>query len=123
MVMYQEVGDGGVAEIALGPDGVLATSAHDPHVRLWDIHTGNLLWVLDRVSEVPPSVVFTPAGDLLYGDWNQEPTARPDWGRDGWVMRFFLDNDRLVELAKTRVTRDLTPEECQRYRLDPADCP
>lgn len=123
MVMYKEVGDGGVAEIALGPDGVLATSAYDPHVRLWDIHTGELLRELDRVAVTPPPVGFTPEGDLLYGDWNQEPTRIEEWGKDGWVMRFFLDNDRLVELAKTRVTRDLTPDQCQRYRLDPATCP
>ena len=123
MVMYKEVGDGGVSEIALGPDGVLATSAFDPHIRLWDIHTGELLRVLDRVAENAPSVAFNPEGDLLHGDWNQEPTSIEEWGTDGWVIRFSLDNDRLVELAITRVTRDLTPEECQRYRLNPAICP
>jgi DNA-binding SARP family transcriptional activator/WD40 repeat protein len=123
MVMYKEVGDGGVAEIALGPNGLLATSAFDPHIRLWDIHTGELLRELERVAESPPSVAFNPEGDLLYGDWNQEPTRLEEWGKDGSVIRFFLDNDRLVEVAKTRVTRDLTPEECQRYRLDPAACP
>jgi WD40 repeat protein len=123
MVMYKEVGDGGVAEIALGPDGVLATSAFDPHIRLWDIHTGELLRELDRVAEIPPSVAFTPDRDLLHGDWNQDPTGFETGGEDGWVVRSYFDDDRLVELAKTRVTRDLTPEECQRYRLDPATCP
>lgn len=121
MVMYQEVGDGGVAEIALGPDGVLATSAFDPYIRLWDIHTGELLRELDRVAEIPPSVAFTPNGDLLHGDRNQEPTGLES-GTDGWVVRLFLDDDRLVDLAKTRVTRNLTEEECQRYRIDPAIC-
>ncbi|MGH9895803.1 MAG: WD40 repeat domain-containing protein, partial [bacterium] len=121
VVMYGEVGSGGVAEIALGPDGILATSAHDPHLRLWDIHTGELRRELARVSRSSPPVVFTPEGDVLYVDWTVEPAGR-EWGKDGRVVRFLFNNDRLVELAKTRVTRDLTAEECHRYRIDPANC-
>ncbi|MGH8926768.1 MAG: WD40 repeat domain-containing protein, partial [Acidimicrobiia bacterium] len=112
VMMYGEVGSGGVAEIALGPGGILATSAHDPHIRLWDIHTGELVRELDGGPYT--AVAFTPEGDFLYVDGNDEVGFS--------VRKLLLDTDRLVELAKTRVTRDLTAEECNRYRLDPATC-
>ena len=40
----------------------------------------------------------------------------------GVIRRFYLDPERLIELAESRVTRELTPDECRRY-LDPETCP
>jgi WD40 repeat protein len=106
-------GSGGVPGIALTADGVLATSAFDsPFIRLWDIHTGGLLaelrtW-LDGSS--PPQLNFSPDGSyLLY----------PDVGNV--LRKFALDTDHLVDLARTRVTRGLSEDECRRF-LDPARC-
>ncbi len=70
--MFEEVGSGGVAHVALGPDGVLATSAHDPNVRLWDIHSGELLHELAKTPDIAWPVAFSPEGDLLYIDGNME---------------------------------------------------
>lgn len=41
---------------------------------------------------------------------------------DGIVREFLLKIDDLVELAKTRLTRTLTEEECQKY-LHLEQCP
>ncbi len=72
MVLFEEVGSGGVAQVALGPDGVLATAAHDPNIRLWDIHSGQMLHELAKTPDVPRPVAFGPDGELLYIDGNME---------------------------------------------------
>jgi WD40 repeat protein len=43
-------------------------------------------------------------------------------GEDGIVQVYTLDIGELLDLARTRVTRTLTPDECQRYFQSPA-CP
>jgi hypothetical protein len=54
-------------------------------------------------------VVFSPDGSyLLY----------PDRGN---IARFYLDLDRLVTLAESRLTRDFYPDECRLYR-EPETC-
>ena len=117
MVMFEEVGSGGVGQVALGPDGVLVTVAHDPNIRLWDIHTGQVLHELARTPDVPRPVAFGPDGELLYVDGNME---------QGHVVRtFLLDPGRMIDLAESRVTRTLTEEECERYLPDTSlvSCP
>jgi hypothetical protein len=39
----------------------------------------------------------------------------------GAFRRYLLDTDRLVQLAKDRLTRGFTPDECRRY-LDREKC-
>ena len=55
-------------------------------------------------ATLPPAGVFGPEGDyLLYAD-------------GGAVLRpFYFDTGELLELARNRVTRELTPEECERH--------
>ena len=56
-------------------------------------------------------MMFSPdGGPLLYMD------------AAGALRRYLLDTDRLIELAETRLTRGLTPDECLRY-LDSTECP
>ena len=80
-------------------------------IRLWDINTDELILEFrsDLVERIAP-VTFAPDGSyLLYPD-------------AGVIRRFYLDPERLIELAESRVTRELTPDECRRY-LDPETCP
>ena len=39
----------------------------------------------------------------------------------GVLRRYLLDTDELITLAETRLTRDLTVDECRRY-LDSTEC-
>jgi WD40 repeat protein len=113
LVMDATVATGGVPGIALTADGVLATSAFDsPFIRLWDIHTGGLLAELRTGLDgsSPPQLNFSPDGSyLLY----------PDAGNV--LRKFSLNTDHLVDLARTRVTRPLSEDECRRF-LDPVTC-
>ncbi|HUH08790.1 MAG TPA: PQQ-binding-like beta-propeller repeat protein, partial [Egibacteraceae bacterium] len=113
IVMQRTVGPAGIPGIALTAEGVLATSAFDsPFIRLWNVHSGELLAELRTALDgsSPPQLNFSPDGTyLLY----------PDAGN---VLRKFpLDVDRLAELARSRVTRTLTVDECRRH-LEAASC-
>jgi eukaryotic-like serine/threonine-protein kinase len=57
--------DGGVADVAFGPDGkVLASASKDRKVKLWDVATGRLLQTLAHESPIQ-SIAFNPDGHLL----------------------------------------------------------
>jgi serine/threonine protein kinase/DNA-binding SARP family transcriptional activator/WD40 repeat protein len=91
-------------------NGMLATGSMAGHVRLYDLDDERLLADLPVTPVGPVSVAFTPdATALLYED-----------GRT--IRRLELDLDRLVTLARSRLTRDLTPEECDAYRIDRPSC-
>ena len=93
-------------------DGVLATGGFDGLVRLWDIHTDRLLVEFRTdLDDQMPTVLFAPDGSyLLYGETGNV------------IRKYYVDTDRLVELAEDRVTRELTVDECRRH-LDPETCP
>ena len=92
-----------VWRVRMNADGVLATTS-DRSIRLWDAFDGRMIAEPYVSAIVPPVSVFGPEGDyLLYAD-------------RGSVLRpFYFDTDELLELARTRVTRDLTTEECERH--------
>lgn len=112
LVFHQAVDTGGLGAV-INANGVLATYALDS-LRLWDIHTGTPLIDVPVDTDDRPFAAFNPAGDeLFYADGNAS---------SGYTLRRFpLDVDRLVELAESRLTRDLTNDECRRF-LDPSRC-
>jgi WD40 repeat protein len=96
---------------AFSPDGTrIATMSLDKTARLWDAETGEeLLTLLD----------FNDGRDLAFNPvWDRLAVA----SGDGSLRIYILPIEDLMALARLRLTRSLTDEECRRY-LHVADCP
>jgi WD40 repeat protein len=103
---------GSVVEVAYSADGLkVATGSLDGTARLWDAATGRDLLTLAVPGGGVTGVAFSPDGTRL-------ATAT----RDGTARILLLQIDELIALAKSRLTRSLTLEECQRY-LHVEACP
>lgn len=98
--------------IAFTPDGSrLATASGDGTVKIWDVRNGEeLLTLLGHTGRVF-GVAISPDGTRL-------ATA----GQDGISRIYLLKIDELVMLARSRLTRSLTADECQKY-LHMEECP
>jgi WD40 repeat protein/DNA-binding SARP family transcriptional activator len=102
---------GSAWDAAFNPAGdLLATLGFDGAVRLWDAATGEELLAIPGENN-GPDLEFSPDGRLL---------ATTSGSGDVRVYAVHLDD--LLALARSRLTRSLTPAECQRY-LRVADCP
>jgi DNA-binding SARP family transcriptional activator/dipeptidyl aminopeptidase/acylaminoacyl peptidase len=90
--------------------GLLATSTMAGHVRVLDLDGGSLLVDLEVDATGPAPIGFTEGGAQLYYT-------------DGAVLRRFeVDPDRLVALARSRLTRGFTVEECEQYGIESDPC-
>ena len=93
-----------VNTVAAGPN-VFAT-AHADAIRTWDRATNELWFELPVDGSVVPDVAISPDGStLMYLD------------ADGVIKRMLLNPDELVAFARSRVTRDFTEQECERYSI------
>jgi WD40 repeat protein len=99
----------GIQDLAFNPSGtLLATASLDGTARIWDARTGRPLRILDDPSPLD-NVVFSPDGRRV---------ATLDYAG---VIRVWdactdcHDPSALLALARSRVTRQLTPREQQTY--------
>ena len=98
-------------DAAFSPDGAyIATVSNDQTAKVWDAMTGQELWTFPAPDGLT-GVAFSPDGaQLAVGS------------RDGTDRIYLLNIEDLIALAKSRLTRQLTPEECQRF-LHMEQCP
>jgi WD40 repeat protein len=102
---------GPVVSVTFSADGKwIATASVDGTAKLWDAVTGTNLLTLPVDSRGAGGVSFHPNGERLAV------------GAVSGVYVFVLPKNDLIELARSRLTRSLTPAECQQY-LHLATCP
>jgi WD40 repeat protein len=95
-----------VVDIAFSPDGThIATTSTDRTVKVWDATTGQLQLTLPDHNPFANALAFSPDGTRLI-------TASDGFGG---IRVWALDLDNLVQIARSRLTRELTTEECQQY--------
>lgn len=100
-----------VWDAAFSKDGTrIATLSFDGTARLWDAETGEELLVFPGNND-GPDLDFSPDGNFL-ATTSGDTKARV----------YVLSIDDLISLAQQRVSRSLTPEECQKY-LHLEKCP
>ena len=88
----------------------LATASRDGSVKLWDAETHQEFLTLRGHESGVSAVVFSHDGTHLAAA-----------GEDGSIRIFTLRIEELTALARERVTRALTQDECRRY-LHEAGC-
>jgi WD40 repeat protein/transcriptional regulator with XRE-family HTH domain len=101
-----------VLRLAFSQDGSrLASAGFDRLAKVWDVVSGDEVYSLYGNSSNVFGVAFNPEGDRL-------ATA----GADGSIRIYTLKLDQLIALAKERLTRTLTDEECRKF-LHTEACP
>ena len=94
-----------VAAVSFNPDGSrLATAGGDGTIRIWDVATGVEILALPGQTNFIWAVPFSYDGSRLISV-----------SIDGTARILVVRLDDLIVLAKSRVTRSLTTEECQKY--------
>lgn len=101
-----------IERIEFSPDGSqLATASWDQSAKLWDSHSGALLVTFTGHDDMVLDVTFDPSGERLVTS-----------SADGTVRFMLMQRDQLMALARSRLHRSWTAEECANY-LPGRRCP
>jgi WD40 repeat protein/class 3 adenylate cyclase len=101
-----------IGDLAYRSDGRwIATGNEDGTARIFDATTGEQVLALPGHDLVVTGIAFSPDGSML-------ATAAVD----GLVRVWALDLDDLIDIAKTKVTRELSDDECRRYLHESEGC-
>ena len=96
---------GGVLSASYNPKGQrIVTAGADKTAKIWDAQTGKELLTLIGHNHWVYSVVYSPDGKRI-------ATVGPD----GIVQIYTTDINELLQIADSRVTRQLTAEEREYY--------
>lgn len=102
---------GQVHDVTFSPDGArIATAGADGLIRIWEAESGRELLTLIGGGSAVNRILFSPDGKRIYAN-----------NASGLIRAYTLDLEKLVALARGRVTRSLTDEECQVF-LGQANC-
>ena len=93
----------GSKAVAFSDSGLIATGSSLDGIRVWS-GEGEPVASVPTHQEDDPTFAFVPGTDTLYYE-----------DGDGVVRRFGIDVDETVQLARSRLTRGFTPQECARY--------
>jgi WD40 repeat protein/DNA-binding SARP family transcriptional activator/energy-coupling factor transporter ATP-binding protein EcfA2 len=100
-----------ISGLAFNSDGrYLASSSADGTARLWNTHTGEFVKAFSSPSGPLLHVEFTPDDKYLLASGS------------GFVYGYIVDQEELVKLAHSRITRWFRPDECQQF-LHQETCP
>ena len=98
-------------DVAIDPEGTLIASAGgDGFVRVWDLASRSLVTEIEFDVEEMANVEFIDDTHLL---------VTSGLGSEAIVIT--LDPDELLSIARSRLTRSFTVEECATFEVDP--CP
>jgi WD40 repeat protein len=87
----------------------IVTASWDRTVRIWDVASHTMTAMFTHPTGVE-AVAFRADGKYLVTGAN-----------DGMVRMYPLDDNELLSLARSRVTRSITEEECRQF-LHPSEC-